>query len=77
MHYFPDKFAKTVPPKQYLWQVFAKIKQLEYQNVTELAKVRIIDLKKIIRNDIKVTDKALEVFREFIVDDIDLLSKIK
>lgn len=76
MYYFPDKFYKTIPPKVYFWQVFAIIKPNEYKTVIETARNRVISFKKIIRNNIRMTEEALEVFNDFSDDDLNLLSKL-
>jgi hypothetical protein len=77
LYYFPDKFLKSVPSKQYFWQVFSKIKPIEYENFIDLATKRVVQMKKFTRNTIKVTEEALEVFKDFSNEDLDLLSDIK
>lgn len=58
MFYFPDRFRKIYPPKQYFWQVFAVIKPVGYNNIIERSKGRLLTLKKAINNSIRVTDDA-------------------
>lgn len=75
LQYFPDRFLKTAPPKKYFWQVFAAVKPNEYNDTIIVAKNRASTFKKIVRSNIKLTDQALEVFNDFVDDDLNLLSK--
>lgn len=76
MYYFPDKFLKVVPPKEYFWQVYAVIKPEDYKSIIDKAKSRLITFKKIQRNNISITQEALAVFNDFNEEDISLLSII-
>lgn len=73
--YFPDKFHKTIPPKEYFWQVFSNVKPEEYDELISKAKERIISKRHHTRNNLRITDEALEVFAEFSNDDLGLLSR--
>lgn len=75
MFYFPDKFFKMIPPKDYFWQVFSKVKPIEYEGLITKAKERLVNMKHYTRNSINVTDEALDVLEDFYNDDLDLLSK--
>lgn len=75
MQHFPNKFFKTVPPKDYFWQVYAVVKPNEYRQAIDKAYERLGTFKRLIRNDIKVTNEALEVFNDFSDSELFLVSK--
>lgn len=76
MFFFPDKFKKAVPPKDYFWSVIAILKPDIYRNLIEKAKHRLGDLKKVINNNIILTEEANKVFEEFDGSELKLLSDV-
>ena len=64
-----------MPPKEYFWYVYAQLKPTDYDTLISKAKTRIISLRKLVRNNVQVTAEAMEVFKEFSDEDLDLLGK--
>ena len=75
-YYFPERFKKMPPPKDYFWRVYAVVKPDEYKTHLGKARGRILSLRKLVRNNIKVTNEALTVFNSFNEEDLSLLGNI-
>lgn len=75
IYYFSDKYAKSISPKLYFLSVFCQIRPTNYKELIEIAKTRQVNLKKITRNSIWVTEEVLMVFNKFTDEDLNLLSK--
>ena len=73
IHYFPEKFRKAVPPKQYFWPVLSVIKPQEYDIYIKKARERVEVYRKIVNNNIKLTEEAIAVFEGFTMENLNLL----
>lgn len=64
MYYFPNKFYKTVPPKDYFWQVYSMVKPDEYKQAVDKAQERVGEIKKILEILLK-NKKSLKCLMSF------------
>lgn len=76
MIHFPDKFYKGVTPKSYFWQVLAIKKPNDYEKLLSSARDRIINCRRLTRNNIIMTDEALSIFDKFTDESLNLLGKL-
>lgn len=63
--YFPEKFIKGCPPKNYFWHIFSIVKKDEYEKLLKNSENRLREFKKIKKNYLNLTQEALKVFEEF------------
>lgn len=75
--YFPDKFKKYTPPKEYFWKVYSQVFSEKFKNLVKSSEQtlrRIVNLK---QENLSLTQEAIEIHKEFIEKSLTLLSKLK
>lgn len=71
--YFPDRFRKYPPSKNYFWKVFASYSPKIYQSLIESTKTKLLNKKIIKPNKITITEEAASVLNDFKNHDLQLL----
>lgn len=72
--YFPEKFSKYPPPKDYFWKVFSIVNPQKYAKIVDKSKINLVKHKRIKENEINITLEAEEILKSFKPDDLKLLS---